>query len=79
MAGSYMAAARADSHIVDGAELFFLDTRDVGLLLEVTDGRGWDLDTGHDMMITEPHWVAEKLSSMASVAATVKGVDSPVD
>ena len=33
-------------------------------------GRGqtaglWDLDTGHDMMITEPGWVAEKLMLVA--------------
>jgi hypothetical protein len=33
----------------------------------VSDGRVWDLDTGHDMMITEPEWVAEKLLSVASL------------
>jgi hypothetical protein len=28
----------------------------------------WDLDTGHDMMITEPGWVADKLKLLASVS-----------
>jgi hypothetical protein len=35
--------------------------RDVDALRQQSDGRVWDLDTGHDMMITEPGWVAEKL------------------
>jgi pimeloyl-ACP methyl ester carboxylesterase len=128
MAGPYMAAARADSRIVDGVELclypsdetiqfygvidpeqiawmkarltphpwrcfeqpirltnedalgripqthisttFFLDSRDVDHLRQVSNGRVWDLDTGHDMMLTEPKWVAEKLLSVASLPAT---------
>jgi hypothetical protein len=27
----------------------------------------WDLDTGHDMMITEPGSVADRLTQLASV------------
>jgi hypothetical protein len=129
MAGPYMDAARADSRIIDGAELclfpsdttiqfygvidpdriawmkarltphpwrcfeqpirltnenalaeipqshinttFFLDARDVEHLRQISDGRVWDLDTGHDMMLTEPEWVAEKLLSVASLTPTV--------
>jgi len=46
---------------------FFLDSRDVEHLRQVSDGRVWDLDTGHDMMITEPDWVAEKLMVVANL------------
>ncbi len=28
-------------------------------------GRVWDIDTGHDLMITEPDWVADKLLRVA--------------
>jgi pimeloyl-ACP methyl ester carboxylesterase len=28
-------------------------------------GRVWDIDTGHDLMITEPEWVADKLLTLA--------------
>jgi hypothetical protein len=43
--------------------------RDVDQLRRVSDGRVWDLDTGHDMMLTEPVWVADKLLSVTSPAA----------
>jgi hypothetical protein len=33
------------------------------------NGRLWDVDTGHDMMITEPGWVADKLMLLALGAA----------
>jgi pimeloyl-ACP methyl ester carboxylesterase len=39
--------------------------RDVDGLRQQSDGRVWELDTGHDMMITEPGWVAEKLMLVA--------------
>jgi hypothetical protein len=39
--------------------------RDVDGLREKANGRLWDLDTGHDMMLTEPGWVAEKLMLVA--------------
>jgi hypothetical protein len=29
-------------------------------------GRVWDIDTGHDLMLTEPDWVADKLDHIAS-------------
>jgi pimeloyl-ACP methyl ester carboxylesterase len=35
--------------------------RDMALLNERANGRVWDIDTGHDLMLTEPDWVAEKL------------------
>ena len=28
-------------------------------------GRVWDIDTGHDLMLTEPDWVAERLMALA--------------
>ena len=46
----------------------FLSSRDVDHIRAISDGRMWDLDTGHDMMITEPKWVAEKLLLVASLA-----------
>ena len=39
----------------------FMRWRDVDGLREKANGRLWDVDTGHDLMITEPDWVAEKL------------------
>jgi pimeloyl-ACP methyl ester carboxylesterase len=39
--------------------------RDMNLLMERSDGRVWDIDTGHDLMLTEPDWVAEKLMLLA--------------
>jgi pimeloyl-ACP methyl ester carboxylesterase len=40
---------------------FYIRWRDVDGLRQRSNGRLWDLDTGHDMMITEPGWVADKL------------------
>ena len=34
----------------------------------VRAGRVWDIDTGHDLMITEPEWVADKLLTIAAGA-----------
>lgn len=42
--------------------------RDMDLLKERSQGRVWDIDTGHDLMITEPAWVAEKLAAVAEIA-----------
>ena len=39
----------------------YMRWRDVDGLRQKANGRLWDLDTGHDMMITEPGWVADKL------------------
>ena len=51
------------SHIVCTATL---PGRDVERLKAISDGRFWDIDTGHDLMITEPEWVAETLLRLAS-------------
>lgn len=36
---------------------------DLGGLLDLSGGRVWTRDTGHDMMLTEPGWVADKLAA----------------
>lgn len=41
--------------------------RDMDLLMQRSNGRVWDIDTGHDLMITEPDWVAEKLQIIAGL------------
>jgi len=43
--------------------------RDMALLNQRAQGRVWDIDTGHDLMITEPDWVAEKLMKVAKSMA----------
>jgi pimeloyl-ACP methyl ester carboxylesterase len=44
----------------------FMRFRDVAGLRQKANGRLWDLNTGHDMMITQPVWVADKLMLLAS-------------
>ena len=44
-----------------------LPGRDVPELKATSGGRVWDIDTGHDLMITEPEAVAELLLRVASV------------
>ncbi|WP_395329005.1 alpha/beta hydrolase [Novosphingobium sp. BL-8H] len=39
--------------------------RDMALLTERSQGRVWDIDTGHDLMLTEPEWVTERLDVIA--------------
>jgi pimeloyl-ACP methyl ester carboxylesterase len=46
----------------------FMDVRPVDTLRQKANGRLWELDTGHDLMITAPEWVAEKLMLVASLA-----------
>lgn len=43
----------------------YMRWRDVDGLRQKANGRLWELDTGHDMMITEPGWVADKLMLVA--------------
>jgi len=44
-----------------------LTTRDLGPVEAArAAGRLWDIDTGHDLMITEPRWVADTLHLIAS-------------
>jgi pimeloyl-ACP methyl ester carboxylesterase len=57
------------SHICSA---FFMRFRDVAGLRQKANGRVWDLDTGHDIMITEPGWVANKLMLLAPDA-----IDAP--
>ena len=52
------------THIVCTSTLRF---RDVAALKALSDGRVWDIDTGHDLMITEPEAVAEMLLRLASL------------
>jgi pimeloyl-ACP methyl ester carboxylesterase len=41
-------------------------TRDPELIATArTEGRLWDIDTGHDLMITEPDWVAASLGEIS--------------
>jgi pimeloyl-ACP methyl ester carboxylesterase len=44
-----------------------LATRDVAALKAASDGRVWDVDTGHDLMISEPEIVSELLLRVASL------------
>ena len=54
------------SHISTTA---FMSLRNVDRLLEQSEGRVWDVDTGHDLMITEPAKVAELLGRVAALTA----------
>lgn len=60
------AAMRAipETHIVCTETLPF---RDVDALKASSQGRVWDVDTGHDLMISEPEAVAELLLRIASL------------
>jgi pimeloyl-ACP methyl ester carboxylesterase len=44
-----------------------LEHRDVPRLKTLSDGRVWDVDTGHDLMISEPKAVADLLLRVASL------------
>jgi pimeloyl-ACP methyl ester carboxylesterase len=54
------------SHI---SSTLFLSLRDADGLREKWHGRLWDIDTGHDMMITEPNKVAELLDRVARLVS----------
>ena len=44
-----------------------LPTRDRGLMAKArSEGRLWDIDTGHDLMITEPEKTAAALRQVAA-------------
>jgi pimeloyl-ACP methyl ester carboxylesterase len=47
-----------ESHIICTATI---PGRDMPLLKARAQGRVWDITTGHDLMITEPEWVAARL------------------
>jgi hypothetical protein len=50
------------THIVCTSTLAF---RDLPALREASKGRVWDIDTGHDLMISEPQVVADMLLRLA--------------
>ncbi|MCJ2178273.1 alpha/beta hydrolase [Novosphingobium album (ex Hu et al. 2023)] len=60
------AAMRAipESHLVCTSTM---PGRDMALLTERSGGRVWDIDTGHDLMLTEPDWVAERLDAISKL------------
>jgi pimeloyl-ACP methyl ester carboxylesterase len=53
------------SHISTTA---FMSLRNVDRLRKISNGRVWDIDTGHDLMITEPEKVAELLDGVARLS-----------
>ncbi len=44
----------------------WFETRDVAALKAASDGRFWDIDTGHDLMLTEPDQVTDRLLEVAA-------------
>ena len=62
------AAMRAipESHIICTSTI---PGRDMARLRAASQGRVWDIDTGHDLMITEPQWTAARLEDVAATMA----------
>ena len=58
------AAMRAirESHIICTSTI---PGRDMKTLRDRSDGRVWDIDIGHDLMLINPEWVADKLLKLA--------------
>jgi pimeloyl-ACP methyl ester carboxylesterase len=52
-----------ESHIICTATI---PGRDMDLLTARSQGRVWDIDTGHDLMLTEPDWVTDRLCDVAA-------------
>lgn len=59
------AAMRAvpESHIICTSTI---PGRDMETLKARSNGRIWDIDTGHDLMVTEPEWTAARLLDVAA-------------
>lgn len=57
------AAMRAipESHLICTSTI---PGRNMELLKARSAGRVWDIDTGHDLMLTEPQWVADRLMAI---------------
>jgi hypothetical protein len=51
--------ARTDSAVFIYTTMFLARRADADALRERSNGRMWAIDTGHDMMMTEPRQVAE--------------------
>jgi hypothetical protein len=60
------AAMRAipESHIICTATI---PGRNMEKLRTNSDDRVWDIDTGHDLMLTEPRWTADMLKRVAAM------------
>lgn len=60
------AAMRAipESHLICTSTI---GGRDMALLMDRSNGRVWDIDSGHDLMLTEPGWVADRLQDIAAL------------
>jgi len=60
------AAMRAipESHIICTSTI---PGRNMKMLRERSNGRVWDIDVGHDLMLIQPEWVAEKLLAIAAL------------
>lgn len=58
----------AEMRVIPESHLICTSTlpgRAMDLIRERAPGRVWDIDTGHDLMITEPDWVADRLEDVA--------------
>jgi len=55
-----------ESHIICTSTI---PGRDMGLLRQRSNGRVWDIDTGHDLMLTEPEWTAARLMEVSASMA----------
>ena len=62
------ASAAVDSAISHISTTAFMSLRNADKLpWQQSNGRLWDIDTGHDLMITEPRKVAELLDHIAAL------------
>lgn len=61
--GEAVMRAIPESHLICTATI---PGRDMATLTARSDGRVWDIDTGHDLMLTEPQWVTDKLEVVAA-------------
>jgi pimeloyl-ACP methyl ester carboxylesterase len=64
LANEQALAAIPQSHIICSATML---GRDIEALKANSDGRVWDVDTGHDLMITEPARVTDHLLKIAAL------------
>ena len=63
LANEAVMRAIPESHIICTVTI---QGRDMALLTARAQGRVWDIDTGHDLMITEPEWTAARLEDVAA-------------
>lgn len=53
-----------ESHIICSSAA---DRFDLERMTKASEGRVWAIDTGHDLMLTEPDWVAARLGDVAEI------------